>query len=174
MTESPRHHKLGLTTSESRDAQGIFVVKLRAHKTDSHLFYTQLHLNEDGNNIDKQLSYMNYKEKVRKLHNTGWKNSYHNSADVSMLGYGCGVSMYPQFFVEDLKIYQMLPCPYIRSFDGGPADQVLKQKWVLDLANRAETFVLERIESRIMSDDSREKILTQYWSTLKKKLEKEK
>ena len=74
-----------------------------------------------------------------------------------MLGYGCGVSMYTQFFVEDLKTYQMLPRPYMRSFDGEPADQVLKQKWVLDFENRAETFVLESIESRIMSDGSKEK-----------------
>ena len=44
-----------------------------------------------------------------------------------MLGYGCGVSIYPQFFVEDLNIYQMLPRPYLRSFDGGTADQLLKQ-----------------------------------------------
>ena len=71
---------------------------------------------------------MNYKKIVRKLHDTGWKNSYHTSADVSMLGYGCGVSMYPQFFVEDLDIYQMLPRPYLISFDGGPGDKVLKQK----------------------------------------------
>ena len=49
-----------------------------------------------------------------------------------------------------------------------------KKKWVLDLANRAETFDLEFIESRIMSDDSREKNLTQYWSNLKEKLEKAK
>ena len=52
-----------------------------------------------------------------------WKNSYHTSADVYMLGYGCGVSMYPQFFVEDLDIYQMLPRPYLRSFDGGPGEK---------------------------------------------------
>ena len=121
-------------------------------------FITKLPLKEDGNNLDKQLSYMNYKETVRKLHNTGWKNSYHTSADVSMLGYGCGVSMYPQFFVEDLNIYQMLRRPYLISFDGGPGYKVLKQKWVLDLANRAETFVLECIKSRIMSDDSRKNI----------------
>ena len=63
---------------------------------------------------------------MRKLHNNGWKNSYHTSAYVYMLGYGCGVSMYPQFFVEDLNIYQMLPRPYLRYFDGGPGDQVLK------------------------------------------------
>ena len=91
-----------------------------------------------------------------------------------MIGYGCGISMYPQFFVEDLKIYQMLPRPYIRSFDGVPADQVLKQKWVLELANIAEKIVLESIESRIMSDDSRKQNLYQYWSTLRLKLEKAK
>ena len=91
-----------------------------------------------------------------------------------MLGYGCGVSMYPQVFVEDLKTYQMLPRPCMRYFYGEPADQLLKQKWVLELANRAETFVLESIESRIMSDDSKGKNLTQYWSTLKLKLEKAK
>ena len=48
------------------------------------------------------------------------------------------MSQYPQFFVEDLDIYQMLPRPYIISFDGGTGYQVLKQKWVLDLENQAE------------------------------------
>ena len=66
MTDSLRHQKLGLKTSESRDVQGIFVVKLRAQKVDSHFFITKLPLKEDGNNLDKQLSYMIYKEKVRK------------------------------------------------------------------------------------------------------------
>ena len=42
------------------------------------------------------------------------------------------------------------------------------------MANKAEAFLLNSIESRIMSDDSKEKFLTQYWSTLKLKLEKAK
>ena len=70
---------------------------------------------------------MNYKKTVRKFQDTGWKNSYHNSADVSMIGYGCGVSQYPQLFVEDLDMYQMLPRTYLRSFDGGPGDKLIKQ-----------------------------------------------
>ena len=49
-------------------------------------------------------------------------NSYFTSADVSMLGYGCAVSQYPQFFVEDLDMYQVLPRPYLRSFHGFPGD----------------------------------------------------
>ena len=68
---------------------------------------------------------MNYKKKVSKFHDTGWKNSYHTSADVSMLGYGCGVSQYPQLFVKDLDMYQMLPHPYLRSFDGGPGEKLI-------------------------------------------------
>ena len=43
-------------------------------------------------------------------------------------------------------------------FFGGTGDQVLKQKWVLDLENQAEKIVLESIETRIMSDDSRKNI----------------
>ena len=62
---------------------------------------------------------------MRKLHDTGWKKSYHTFDDVSMLGYGCGVSQYPQFFVEDLDIYHMLPRPYLRSFDGVPGDKLI-------------------------------------------------
>ena len=50
---------------------------------------------------------MNYKKIVRKLHDTGWKKSYHTSDDASMIGYGCGVSQYPQFFVEDLDIFKI-------------------------------------------------------------------
>ena len=88
---------------------------------------TQLPLNEDGNNLDRQLSYIDYKETVRKLHNIGWKKSYRTSAGVSMFSYGCGVSMYPQFFGKDSKTFQMLPRPYLISFYGGPGDQVFKK-----------------------------------------------
>ena len=77
-----------------------------------------------------------------------------------MIGYGCGVSTYTQFYEKDSKTFHMLPRPYIRSFDGQCSDQALKQKWVLDLANRAETFVLGSIESKIMSDDPKEMFLT--------------
>ena len=83
-------------------------MKLCAQNIDSHFFCTQLPLNEDDNNTKEQMSYTNYKKTVRKLHDTGWKNSYHTFVDVSFLGYGCGVSQYPQFFVEDLDMYQVL------------------------------------------------------------------
>ena len=65
ITDSLRHQKQGLTTSDNRDIEGIFVVKLRAQNIDSHFFYTQLPLNEDDNNFEEQLSYMNYKKTVK-------------------------------------------------------------------------------------------------------------
>ena len=40
------------------------------------------------------------------------------SADVYMLGYGCGVYQYPQFYDQYLDKYQVLPRPYLGSFEG--------------------------------------------------------
>ena len=90
-------------------------------------FYTQLPLNEEYTNFEEKFIYINYKKTVKKLYDTGWKNSYHKSADVSMLGYGCGVSQYLQFFLEDVDMYQALPRPYLRSFDGSPGDKLIKK-----------------------------------------------
>ena len=42
MTDSIRHQKQALTTSESIDVEEIFVVKLRAQKTESHFFYYKI------------------------------------------------------------------------------------------------------------------------------------
>ena len=96
VTDSIRHHKQVLTTSESIDVEGMFVVKLRAQKTESHFLNTNLPLNEGDNDLKNQLSFDNFRMTVRKLHDCGWKNSSHKSAYVAMLGYGCSVSVYPQ------------------------------------------------------------------------------
>ena len=69
-----------------------------------------------------------------------------------MIGCGCGVSQYPQFYVKDLDMYQVLPNPYQGSFDGFPGDKLIK-KLVLDLAIKSEVFVWGYIESRIKFDD---------------------
>ena len=71
VTYSIRHKKLVLTTSESIDVQGMFFVKLHSQNTESQFFNTQLPLNEYGKNIDKQLSFSNFKITVRKLHDCG-------------------------------------------------------------------------------------------------------
>ena len=62
---------------------------------------------------------------MKEIHYAGWKKSYSNSADVSMLGYGCGVSQYPQFYLIYLDMYQVLPSQYIGSFDVFPGDMFI-------------------------------------------------
>ena len=101
--------------------------------------------NEPDNDLDNQLSFNKYKQRVRELNDSGWKNSSHISADVAMLGYGCGVSVYPQFYDKELKSFHMLPRPYIRSFDGQCSDLILKKRMGVELGKKkAETFVLEK------------------------------
>ena len=39
-----------------------------------------------------------YKTTIQNIHNLGWKSKFFNSADTSMLGHGCGISQYPQFY----------------------------------------------------------------------------
>ena len=53
LKDSLRHQKLGLTKSDPRDVQGIFIVKLHAQKSNNNFLNTQLTLNEDGTNLDK-------------------------------------------------------------------------------------------------------------------------
>ena len=81
-------------------------------------------LNERDNDLYNQLSFNNFKQTVSKLHDSGWKNSSHISSDVAMLGYGCGVSVYPQFYDKKYISFHMLPRPYIRSFDGNSSDLI--------------------------------------------------
>ena len=102
-------------------------MKLRAQKTETHFFNTNLPLNEQDNDLNNQLSFDNFRMTVRKLHDCGWKNSSHISTDVAILGYGCGVSVYPQFYDKELESFHMLPRPYIRSFDGQCSDLILKK-----------------------------------------------
>ena len=48
---------------------------------------------------------------------------FSTSDDVSMLGYGCGVSQYPQSYDLDLDKYQVSPRPYLGSFEGYPGEK---------------------------------------------------
>ena len=47
------------------------------------------------------------------LHDVGWKNCIFTLDGVYMLGYGCGVSQYFQFYDQDLENDQLLQRPYL-------------------------------------------------------------
>ena len=102
-----RHQKQGLTTSYIRDIGVTVFVKLRGLIIENYFFYTQLPLNDDDTNFEEQVNDINYNKTVNKLHVDGWGNSSFTSAYVYMLGYGCGVSQYPQFYDKYLDMHQM-------------------------------------------------------------------
>ena len=135
-----------MTTTEVKDIDVTFVVKLSGLNI-AIFFNTQLHLNEDDNNFDVKLKDIHYKRTVGNLHDDGWKNIFSNSAGVSMLGYGCGVSQYPQFYDKELYRYQVLPRPYRGSFEGLPGYKFVKEKCLIDLADQVETFFWESIKN---------------------------
>ena len=61
-----------------------------------------------------------------------------------MLGHGCGVSQYPQFYDTNKKI-RMLPRPYVGSYSGEKGRQILQQPWIIASAKSIETFIIVSI-----------------------------
>ena len=68
------------------------------------------------------------------MHKLSRKTQYLKSTDVSMLGHGCGVSQYSQFYDTNKKTFQMLPRPYVGSYSGEKCHQFLQKPWIIALA----------------------------------------
>ena len=58
------------------------------------------------------MNYINYKKTEKNDMTMVWKNSYFTS-------------------VKDLDMYQVLPRPYLWSFDGGPKEKLIKKLGVI-------------------------------------------
>ena len=61
-----------------------------------NLFYSNI--SEFSGNLEGMLDERRYRTTIKNMYKLGWKAQYFNSSDVSMLGHGCGVSQYPQFY----------------------------------------------------------------------------
>ena len=79
------------------------------------------------------------------MHKLGWKSQFFKSAGVSMLGHGCGVSLYTQFYDRIKYIYQILLHTYMISYIGENGQQYFQEPWVLKLAKSVETFIMVSI-----------------------------
>ena len=60
-----------------------------------NLFYSNI--SEFARNLEGMLDKGTYKTTIQNMHKLGWKAQLFKSADVSILGHGCGFSQYPQF-----------------------------------------------------------------------------
>ena len=74
-------------------------------------------MDDDGSgffgNLVRMLDEGTYKTTIYNKHKLGRKAQLFNSADISMLVHGCGVSQYPHFYDRIKNIYQMSPRPYV-------------------------------------------------------------
>ena len=68
-------------------------------------------------------------------------NNSNTSTGVAIIGHGCGVSQYPQFYDQHLEKYQLLPRPYLGSFEGYIGEKTTKANFILDLEGEALIFV---------------------------------
>ena len=83
-----------------------------------------------------------YKTPIKNVHKIGWKKNYFTSSDVSMLGSGCGVSSFTQFYDQINKKYQFLPLPYVGIYSGEKVNKFLQETWILAVSKSVETFVM--------------------------------
>ena len=72
------------------------------------------------------LNDINYKITVRKLHDAGWKISFFTYADVYMIVHVSVVSYCYKCYDQGLDKYQLLPRPYLGSFEGFTGEKFIK------------------------------------------------
>ena len=106
-----------------------------------HTFFYN-NISEFAGNYEGVLDERTYKTTIQNMHKLGWKAKIFNSADVSMLVRGCGVSQYPQFYERIKNRYQILPRPYVGSYSGEKSRQFLHEPWTLALSKSVDIFML--------------------------------
>ena len=105
-----------------------------------NIFYSNL--SEFAENLDGMIDEGMHKTSIQNMHKIGWNSNYLKYADVSMLGHGCGVSHFPQFYDNIKKKYQILPCPYVGKYLVEKTHKYLQKTWIIELAKSVELFVL--------------------------------
>ena len=107
------------------------------------LFYSNI--SEFSGNLEGILDEGTYKTTIHNMHKLGRKSKLFKSANVLMLGHGCGVSQYPQFY-ERIKIYisnvTTSICGKLYTWKGSP---IFQEPWNIALSKSVETFIMVSI-----------------------------
>ena len=106
-------------------------------------FYSNIY--EFDGNLEGILDEGTYRTTIQNIHKFGWKAQYFKPSGVSVLGHGCGVSRYPQFYDTIKNIFQMLPRPYVGRYSGEKGHLFLHKPWILALAKSVETLIMVSI-----------------------------
>ena len=95
-TTKIRQRKKSMTTTDKDEVYGSYNLKTSRHNIMYTFFYSNL--SEFAGNLEGIIDEGTYKTSIQNMHKLDLKANFFNSFDVSMLGYGCGVSQYPQFY----------------------------------------------------------------------------
>ena len=90
--------------TNKEEVEGTLNLTKPGNNTMHTLFYSSI--SEFSGNLEGMLDEGNYRTTVQTMHKLSWKAKYFKSADVSMLGHGCGVSQYPQFYDTNIKKFK--------------------------------------------------------------------
>ena len=73
-----------------------------------HTFFYS-NMSEFDENSEGMIDEGTYRKTIQNIHKLGWKEQLLISADVLMLGHGCGVSQYPHFYdrIKKIKCYHV-------------------------------------------------------------------
>ena len=102
-----------MTNMDREDVEGSLNLKTSRHNIMYTLFYSNI--SEFSGDLEGMINEGTYKTTIINMHKLGWEANYFKSAHVSMLGHGCGISQYPQFY-DRTKKNQVLPHPYVVSY----------------------------------------------------------
>ena len=107
--------------------EGTFNFTKPGNNTMHTLFYNNI--SEFGGNLEGILDEGNYRTTVQTMHSIGWKAQYFKSAGVSILGHGCGVSQYPQFY-DTNKI--RIKCYHVHMWEAIQVERVAAKFGILN------------------------------------------
>ena len=96
LTTKIRQRKKSTTYTDKDFVKGSFNLK-KYRSNNMHTFF-YFNISEFSGNLEGMLDEGTYKTAIQNMHKLSWKAQFFKSADVLMLGHGCGVSQYPQFY----------------------------------------------------------------------------
>ena len=79
-----------MTSTDKEEVSLSFNLKTSRNNTMHTLFY--YNISEFSGNLQGMLNEGKYKKNIQNIHKLDWMAQFFKSADVSMLGHGCGVS----------------------------------------------------------------------------------
>ena len=101
LTTKIRQREKSMTCTDKDIVEASFKILKPGNNTMHTFFYSNI--SEFAGNLEGMLHEGKYRTTVQNMHKLGWKAQLFKSADIFMLGYGCGVTQYPQFYDTDIK-----------------------------------------------------------------------